>query len=52
MMAEPWMHVPVHISLGVVAGILLAALFASLMSPAKAERGEQPRGKIMHGPGR
>jgi len=43
MIAEPWMHVPVHISLGVVAGILLVALIVSLMSPGRvkpaAERG-------------
>jgi tellurite resistance protein TerC len=42
MIADPWLHVPVHISLGVVAGILVAALIASLMSPAQSppvERG-------------
>jgi tellurite resistance protein TerC len=50
MIAEPWMHVPVHISLGVVAGILLVALIASLMSPAQAVATEQSRGKIMQGP--
>jgi tellurite resistance protein TerC len=34
MIVEPWLHVPVLISLGVVAGILLVALIASLLSPA------------------
>jgi tellurite resistance protein TerC len=34
MVAEPWMQIPVHISLGVVAGILAIALAASLLSPA------------------
>jgi hypothetical protein len=40
MIAEPWIHVPVHISLGVVAGILLVALIVSLMSPAEAAPAE------------
>jgi tellurite resistance protein TerC len=52
MIAEPWMHVPVHISLGVVAGILLVALIVSLMSPAPAASVEQARGKIMQRPDR
>ena len=52
MIAGPWMHVPVHISLGVVAGILLIALIVSLMSPAQAVATEQARGKIMQGPDR
>jgi tellurite resistance protein TerC len=52
MIAEPWIHVPVHISLGVVAGILLAALIASLMSPAPAVTAQQGRGKIKQGPDR
>src|ERR1700682_2744403 len=50
MIAEPWMHVPVHISLGVVAGILLVALIVSLMSPAQAAPAEQTHGKITQGP--
>jgi tellurite resistance protein TerC len=45
MIVEPWVHVPVHISLGVVAGILLVALIVSLMSPAQAAPGEQGRGE-------
>ena len=50
MIADPWVHVPVHISLGVVAGILLVALIVSLMSPAQAATAEQTRGKIVQGP--
>jgi tellurite resistance protein TerC len=34
MIAEPWVHVPEHISLLVVAGILLIALLASLVFPS------------------
>jgi len=49
MIAEPWVHVPVHISLGVVAGILLVALIVSLMAPEQAAPAEQARGKVMHG---
>jgi tellurite resistance protein TerC len=52
MIVEPWMHVPVHISLGVVAGILLVALIASLMSPAQAAVAERTGGKITPGPDR
>jgi tellurite resistance protein TerC len=44
MIVEPWVHVPVHISLGVVAGILMVALIVSLMSPAQAATAEQRRG--------
>jgi tellurite resistance protein TerC len=44
MIAEPWIHVPVHISLAVVGGILALALIVSLMAPAK----NPPEG----GPGR
>ena len=50
MIADPWVRVPVHISLGVVAGILLVALIVSLMSPAQAAPTEHPRGKITQGP--
>jgi tellurite resistance protein TerC len=50
MIAEPWVHVPVHISLGVVAGILLVALVVSLMSPAQARPAEETHGKITQGP--
>ena len=44
MIAEPWMHIPVHLSLAIVGGILLAALLASLLRPprkadAPAEKG-------------
>jgi tellurite resistance protein TerC len=52
MIAEPWIHFPVHISLGVVAGILLVALVVSLMSPAQAAPAEHTRGKIVQGPDR
>jgi tellurite resistance protein TerC len=52
MIVEPWMHVPVHISLGVVAGILLVALIASLMPPAQAAVAERTGGKITPGPDR
>jgi TerC family integral membrane protein len=37
MIADPWLHVPDHISLAVVGGILLIALLASLLFPAKSE---------------
>lgn len=33
MVGERWLHIPVHISLLIVAGILLAALLASLLFP-------------------
>ncbi|HEY2352670.1 MAG TPA: TerC/Alx family metal homeostasis membrane protein [Candidatus Acidoferrum sp.] len=36
MIAEPWVDIPVHISLGIVAGILLLALLPSLLSPAQS----------------
>lgn len=35
MIAEPWIRVPVHISLSVVGGLLLIALLASLLIPKK-----------------
>lgn len=44
MIAEPWLHVPVHISLGVVAGILVVALIVSLVSRA-------PSPPVARGPG-
>ena len=37
MIVEPWLHIPVHISLSVVVGILAVALVASLLAPAKQE---------------
>jgi tellurite resistance protein TerC len=37
MIAEPWVHVSVQVSLGVVGGMLLVALVASLLFPAKAK---------------
>jgi tellurite resistance protein TerC len=45
MIAEPWMHVPEHISLLVVAGILLLALLGSLAFPSSRtdETGSTPR---------
>jgi len=38
MIAEPWVHVSVQLSLGIVGGMLLAALIASLLFPAKAKK--------------
>jgi tellurite resistance protein TerC len=38
MIADPWLHVPDHISLAVVGGILLIALLASLLFPTKSEK--------------
>ena len=35
MIGERWVHIPVSVSLGVVGGILLIALLASLLVPAK-----------------
>jgi len=35
MISEQWLPIPVHISLGIVGGILLIALLASLLVPAK-----------------
>ena len=35
MIAEHWVEIPVHVSLGVVAGILAVSLIASLLLPAK-----------------
>jgi TerC family integral membrane protein len=36
MIAEPWWHISVQISLGAVAGILAVAVVASLLAPAKS----------------
>ena len=38
MIGERWVHIPVGVSLGVVGGILLIALLASLLIPAKKKR--------------
>jgi tellurite resistance protein TerC len=38
MIGERWLHIPVSVSLGVVGGILLIALLASLLIPAKKKR--------------
>jgi tellurite resistance protein TerC len=38
MIGERWVHIPVHISLAIVGGILLIALLASLLIPAKKKR--------------
>jgi tellurite resistance protein TerC len=38
MIVEPWMHITVEISLGIVAGILLLALVASLLAGPKAKQ--------------
>ncbi|HXM93491.1 MAG TPA: TerC family protein [Candidatus Dormibacteraeota bacterium] len=37
MIAEPWIHIPIHISSAIVIGILLIALLASLLGKAKSE---------------
>jgi tellurite resistance protein TerC len=42
MIVEPWVHIPPHISLVVVAGILLLAIAASLLFP---EPSNDPTGK-------
>jgi tellurite resistance protein TerC len=50
MIVEPWLHVPVHVSLSVVAGILVVALVASLLSPALPSAANQGgTGKITPG---
>lgn len=36
MIADPWLHIPVQISLGAVAGILAVAVAASLLTPSKS----------------
>src|SRR3989475_3933762 len=38
MIGERWVHIPVTVSLGVVGGVLLIALVASLLIPAKKQR--------------
>ena len=38
MIGERWVHIPVHISLAIVGGILLIALLASLLIPTKKKR--------------
>jgi len=35
MIGERWLHIPVTVSLGVVGGVLLIALLASVLIPAK-----------------
>jgi tellurite resistance protein TerC len=35
MIGERWLHIPVTVSLGVVGGVLLIALLASVLMPAK-----------------
>ena len=37
MIGEKWIHIPVHVSLGVVGAVLLIALLASLLIPAKKQ---------------
>ncbi len=47
MIVEPWMHIPTHISLGVVAGILVVALIVSLLSrPLPPDAQAPDRGKM------
>lgn len=38
MIVEPWVHISIEVSLGIVAGILLVALAASLVLPPKPEK--------------
>jgi tellurite resistance protein TerC len=38
MILEPWVHITVEISLGIVAGILLVALAGSLLVGPKAKQ--------------
>jgi tellurite resistance protein TerC len=40
MIAEPWLHIADHISLLVVAGILLLAIAASLLFPERTKGAE------------
>jgi tellurite resistance protein TerC len=37
MIGEPWLHIPVTVSLGVVGGVLLIALLASVLFPPKKQ---------------
>lgn len=41
MIIEPWLHIPIEISLGIVAGMLLVALAASWLFPPKLGAGTQ-----------
>jgi tellurite resistance protein TerC len=38
MLAEPWLHIPAQVSLGVVAAILLISLVVSVLFPGNAKR--------------
>ena len=49
MFADPWVHVPTHISLVVVAGILLIALVASLLAKPLPEPAETGTGRRVVG---
>ena len=42
MIAERWIDIPVHVSLGIVAGILLVSLLASLLLPVKPQTEQNP----------
>jgi tellurite resistance protein TerC len=42
MIGEPWIRVPVHVSLAVVGGVLLIALVASVLMPGKRKREDEP----------
>lgn len=42
MIGERWVHIPVEISLAVVGSVLLVALLASVLIPAKRKREETP----------
>jgi tellurite resistance protein TerC len=41
MIGEKWIHIPVHVSLAVVGGMLLIALLASILIPPKKEAGSK-----------
>jgi hypothetical protein len=38
MIGERWLHIPVIVALGVVGGVLLIALLASVLIPAKKKK--------------
>jgi tellurite resistance protein TerC len=46
MIAEPWLHIPVQISLAAVAGMLSIALFASILIPPRKKHEAQPSSNI------
>ena len=46
MIGERWVHIPVGVSLGVVGGVLLIALLASVLIPPRKETGAQSSSNI------